>query len=442
MRVYEFAKEKDISSKEVLDVLEKGGYKLASHMSVVPEEGVVYLKKAFSAKKEKPVSSVKKAVVVEKKIEDKKIEIKQEKPVVKTFESARPRRFNRFEKKEIKQISIEQPMPLFEVAKKMGKSDGDLIYVLLKSGSACNRNFVLPVETIKTLGLSFGIQVDVLDTSGSVEKFLSTSANGITRWPIVVVMGHVDHGKTTLLDYLRNKNVAEKEKGGITQHLGAYEVDSKHGKIVFLDTPGHEAFSYLRSRGSRVTDIAILIVAAEDGVKPQTVEAIKHAKDSGVPIIVAINKIDKLSKTELASALQNVYRELADNNVLVEDWGGEVISIPISAQTGAGVNELLEMIVLQSEMLDLKADPKAPAQAFVLESNLEKGLGPVATVICLEGTLKRGDYFSCGNSTGKVRVLINSAGDRINQAGPAVPVTVVGFDNFAEMGGWLGNVAL
>ena len=328
-------------------------------------------------------------------------------------------------------------MPLFEVAKKMGKSDGDLIYVLLKSGSACNRNFVLPIETIKTLGLSFGIQVDVLDSSGSVEKFLSTSANGITRWPIVVVMGHVDHGKTTLLDYLRNKNVAEKEKGGITQHLGAYEVDSKHGKIVFLDTPGHEAFSYLRSRGSRVTDIAILIVAAEDGVKPQTVEAIKHAKDSGVPIIVAINKIDKLSKTELASALQNVYRELADNNVLVEDWGGEVISIPISAQTGAGVNELLEMIVLQSEMLDLKADPKAPAQAFVLESNLEKGLGPVATVICLEGTLKRGDYFSCGNSTGKVRVLINSAGDRINQAGPAVPVTVVGFDNFAEMGGWL-----
>lgn len=437
MRVYEFAKEKDVSSKEVLDLLEKGGYKLASHMSVVPEEGVVYLKKAFSVKKEKSSPVAKKAAVAEKIVEVKIGEVGAKKSFVKTFESARPRRFNRYEKKEITRIAVEHPMPLFEVAKKMGKSDGDLIYILLKSGMACNRTFVLPVETIKSLGASFGIQVDVLEKKESITKFLSTSADSITRWPIVVVMGHVDHGKTTLLDYLRNKNTAEKEKGGITQHLGAYEVDSKHGKIVFLDTPGHEAFSYMRSRGARVTDIAVLIVAVEDGVKPQTVEAIKLAKDSGVPLIVAINKIDKLSKDELASALQTVYRELADNDILVEEWGGDIISVPISAKTGAGVNELLEMIVLQSEMLDLKANPKAPAQAFVLESNIKKGLGPVATVICLEGTLKRGDYFSCGDSAGRVRVLINSRGLRINQVGPSIPVTVVGFDNFAEMGGWL-----
>ncbi len=435
MRVYEFAKEKDISSKDVLDLLEKGGYQVASHMSVVPEEGVDYLKKAFSGKKEKPtVVSEKKVVTKQPEV---KPEVKEEKPMGRSFDASRARRFNRHEKKDVKQISVEKPMPLFEVAKLMNKTDGDLIYALLKTGKACNRNQILPFDAINALGSVFGIQVDINEESDSVDKYLSVSASGVTRWPIVVVMGHVDHGKTTLLDFLRKKNTVEKEKGGITQHLGAYEVNSKHGKIVFLDTPGHEAFSFLRSRGAKVTDIAILIIAAEDGVKPQTVEAIKHAQKSGVPMIVAINKIDKLSKSELDSALQAVYRELADNNVLVEDWGGEIISVPISAQTGAGVDELLEMIVLQSEMLDLKADPNASAQAFVLESNVEKGFGPVATVIPLEGSLKRGDYFVCGNSTGKVRVLINSDGDRINKAGPSVPVTVVGFDNFAEIGGWL-----
>ncbi|MBD3273124.1 translation initiation factor IF-2, partial [Candidatus Dependentiae bacterium] len=326
-------------------------------------------------------------------------------------------------------------------AKVMGKSEGDLIFVLLKNGMACNRNYVLPVDIIKSLGMNFGIQVEVLEQEESVDKFLSASAKGVSRWPIVVVMGHVDHGKTTLLDFLRRKNTVAKEKGGITQHLGAYEVDSKHGKIVFLDTPGHEAFSYLRSRGARVTDIAVLIIAAEDGVKPQTVEAIKHAKKSDVPLIVAINKIDKITEDKRPAVLQTIYRELAENDVLVEDWGGEIISVPISAKTGTGVDELLEMIVLQSEMMDLKSDPKVPAKAFVLESNLEKGLGPVATVVCLEGTLKKGDYFVCGNVTGKVRLLINSLGKRINEAGPSVPVKVVGFDSFAEIGGWLTVVS-
>ncbi|MFH1461946.1 MAG: translation initiation factor IF-2 [bacterium] len=453
MRVYEFAKEKGLFSKDILDLLEKGGYEVASHMSVLPEKAIDYLNGILSPQKAKSTddlevvqikqSVVKKKSVLEKKplennVEEIKINIK---PVSNIFKNTKIQRSNRFESKPIAEISVFNPLPLFEVAQMMGKTDGDLIFVLLKQGMACNRNHMLDLDIIKSLGESFGIVVNIKKSDDFLDKFLSASAKGVNRWPIVVVMGHVDHGKTTLLDFLRKKNTAAKEKGGITQHLGAYEVDSKHGKIVFLDTPGHEAFSYLRSRGAKVTDIAILVIAVEDGVKPQTVEAIKHAKLSGVPIIVAINKTDKIPKDKLPPMLQTIYRELAEKEVLVEEWGGDVVVIPISALLGTGVDELLEMVVLQSQMMELKADPDAPVKAFILESNLEKGFGPVATVIPLEGTLKKGDYFICGSSTGKVRLLINSSGDKINQAGPAIPVKVVGFDNFVEIGGWLDVVS-
>jgi len=247
-------------------------------------------------------------------------------------------------------------------------------------------------------------------------------------------MGHVDHGKTTLLDFIRKKRVAATEAGGITQHISAWEVDSKHGKIVFLDTPGHEAFSYLRQRGASVTDLVVLVVAADDGIKPQTVEAIEHAKNSGVPIIVAINKIDKVPTT---APIETIKRQLAERDLLPEEWGGNTVIIPISAKTGQGVDELLEMIVLQSELMELKADIAKPAKAFVLESHFQKGYGSVSTVICAEGTLHQGDYFICGKTTGKVRILINSSGKRIESAGPSLPVMVVGFDAFPEMGEWL-----
>lgn len=453
MRVYEFAKEKGLSSKEVLDLLEKGGYEVASHMSVLPEKSVDYLNGVLSPQKTKSkddleVVKIKQSVVkkdselakkpLEKNVEQIKINTN---PISNVFKNTRFQKVSRFENKPITEITVSAPLPLFEVAQMMGKSDGDLIFVLLKKGMACNRTHMLDLSIIKSLGESFSIDVNIKKADDLLDKFLSASAKGVNRWPIVVVMGHVDHGKTTLLDYLRKKNTAAGEKGGITQHLGAYEVDSKHGKIVFLDTPGHEAFSYLRSRGARVTDIAILVVAAEDGIKPQTVEAIKHAKLSGVPIIVAINKIDKISPDKLPALLQTIYRELAEKDVLVEEWGGDVVALPISALLGTGVDELLEMVVLQSQMMELKADPDAPVKAFILESNLERGFGPIATVIPLEGTLKKGDYFVCGNSTGKVRLLINSSGDRIEQAGPSIPVKVVGFDNFAEIGGWLNVVS-
>ena len=300
-----------------------------------------------------------------------------------------------------------------------------------------NRNNILSVDTIVDLGKLFDIAVHSPEEEGRDERRKEiTTAVGKTkeRWPIVVVMGHVDHGKTTLLDYLRKMNTAAKEKGGITQHLSAYEVPSSHGNITFLDTPGHEAFSYMRKRGARITDIAVLVVAIDDGVKPQTIEALKHAKQAEVPIIVAINKIDKISSP---AALETIKRQLAEHDLLPEDWGGETICVPISAKTGQGVEELLEMIVLQSHMMEIKARVDVPAKAFVLETQLERGFGPVATVIPLEGTLKQGDFFICGAARGKVRLLIDSAGKRIKQSGPSVPVQVVGFDSFTHLGDWL-----
>ena len=479
MRVYEFAKKHDVSSKEVLDLLKKGGFELASHMTVVPEDGVVYLEKNFSKTKKvsvakkiekkittkkvvkakvedapkataktitKPIEKETKAVTSEKKVAVAPVQKKEAtKEYVKPLEKTPPKTYTRpgrhapQVRREITEMTIENNMPLFEVADLMGKSSGDLILALLKKGMVCNINYLLPVDVISSLGEQFGISVIIQEAKESSyeEEFLKKSKKGETRWPIVVVMGHVDHGKTTLLDFIRKMNTVAKEKGGITQHLGAYEVNSSHGKIVFLDTPGHEAFSYIRSRGAKVTDIAVLIVAADDGVKPQTVEAIKHAKDAKVPIIVAINKIDKAG----SAAIQTVKRQLAEKDLVPEDWGGDIICVPISAKTGEGVEELLEMIVLQAQMMEIKASPSVSAKAFILESNLEKGHGPVATVICLEGTLKQGDYFICGAGTGKVRLLINSFGQKIAQAGPSIPVKVVGFDKFAEIGGWLKVVS-
>ncbi|MFA5075007.1 MAG: translation initiation factor IF-2 [Candidatus Babeliales bacterium] len=485
MRIYEIAKEKNISSKQIIDLLKKAGIKVSSHMSVVSPEGLAHIEKAFlpkqssskvssqqSDKEKKQLESmniekkeenklkkiIPENIDIEKKIDDlggittkredvsknilKKtftpVDKLKEKPKSDTFK----RRFNKFQygqqasqiQEPITEIKIDSPLPLFQVAEMMGKPAGDLILNLLKKGMACNRNYILSIDTIKSLGNQFGINVIFKDKNlpkEAAEISEKKTTYGLTRWPIVVVMGHVDHGKTTLLDFIRKQNTAAKEKGGITQHLGAYQVSSSHGDIVFLDTPGHEAFSFLRSRGTKITDIVILVVAVDDGVKPQTIEAIKHAKTANVPIIVAANKMDKI---ESSAHLQTLKRQLAEQGLMVEDWGGDIVCVPISAKTGMGVNELLEMVVLQAQMMDLKADSKLPARAFILESNIEKGYGPVATIICQDGSIKKGDFFICGNATGKVRLLINSFGEKINQAGPSIPVKVVGFDNFAEIG--------
>lgn len=338
-------------------------------------------------------------------------------------------------------IVLEKDLLVFEVAELLGKSTSEIILQLLKQGLVCGKNNLVPIDVISQLASLYEIDVTRKDQNSmssdgeSVRHAVADdSQTAVSRWPIVVVMGHVDHGKTTLLDFVRNMNVAGGEKGGITQHLGAYEVDSTHGKIVFLDTPGHEAFSYIRQRGTKITDIAVLVVAADDGVKPQTVEAIKHAQQANVPIVVAINKIDKVASS---TGLETIKRQLAQHGLMPEDWGGQTVCVPISAKTGEGVEELLEMIVLQSQLMELKGEPDVPARAFILESHQERGLGPVATVICAEGVIKVGDFFSCGQATGKVRLLVNSLGNRIQKAGPSIPVKVVGFDTFVSIGDWL-----
>lgn len=367
--------------------------------------------------------------------------------IQKPFAKKRRRRFKHkqfqasqkeLERAPITEIVLSKSLSVAETAQLLGKPVGEIILALLKKGMACNINHMVSVEVIQQLATAYGIKSSVATQEIAVVKKDATS-QGVIRWPIVVVMGHVDHGKTTLLDYVRKMNVAAGEKGGITQHLGAYEVDSAHGKIIFLDTPGHEAFSFIRERGSRITDIAVLIVAADDGIKPQTVEALEHAKSAGVPIIVAINKIDKVSST---AAIETIKRQLVKYDLMPEDWGGQTIVVPISAKTGVGVDELLEMIVLQSQMMELKADQNAQAKAFVLESRMEKGFGPVATVICTQGTLKQGDFFTCGSSTGKVRLLRNSFGQKITQALPSQPIQVIGFDNFASIGDYLTVVPM
>jgi len=449
MRVYEFAKKKKLSSKDVLAQLEKEGIKLASHMSVLTDEALQVLEK-----KPKEKTVLERKVAPEKKVAKPKIAVEQKKEAPKKIIKAvkkkpvvRPKPFiKRHAPKvpvNITEITVDKEMPLFVAAQLMGKPEGEVILALLRKGMVCNRNHLLGVEVISDLAHHFGIKVIV---SSKKEEFVEsrlaveevTAKGKKTRWPIVVVMGHVDHGKTTLLDYIRKMNTAAKERGGITQHLSAYEVDSVHGKVIFLDTPGHEAFSYMRKRGTSVTDMVVLIIAADDGVMPQTVEVINHAKSADVPIIVAINKVDKVDRD---SSIERVKRQLAQHDLLPEDWGGQIICVPISAKSGEGVEELLEMITLQSQMMELKADPKAAARGFILESKQEKGFGPVATVICLNGTIKIGDHFVCGSSVGKVRLLINSLGKRVLSAGPSIPVQVIGFDNFVSLGDWLTVVS-
>ncbi len=338
------------------------------------------------------------------------------------------------EKKAVTAVTVTGNMALFEVAELFGKQSSDLVLALLKKGQVCNRNHILLPDVIKSLGQQFNIAVTIPNASDKSSSVVARKASdkGQARWPVVVIMGHVDHGKTSLLDYIKKMNVAASEKGGITQHIRAWEAaTAQGGKVVFLDTPGHEAFSYMRQRGSSITDIAILVVAADDGIMPQTVEAINHAKAAGVPIIVAINKIDKVSSP---SAIETIKRQLAQHELMPSEWGGQTEIVQVSAKTGQGIDALLELIVLQAELMELKAERNVTPKAFVLESHVERGFGPVATVIVQEGTLKVGDFFICGGSTGKVRILVDSHEQRIKEAVPSTPVQVVGFDSFNNIG--------
>jgi translation initiation factor IF-2 len=330
-------------------------------------------------------------------------------------------------------IPLSEGATVKELADKLGIKANDLMkHLLMKKGLMLSINQPLGAELALEIAKELGIDAEVVSFEEAVEleAMERTGATGSTpRGPVITVMGHVDHGKTSLLDAIRETNVAGGEAGGITQHIGAYHVEKRGRKIVFLDTPGHEAFTMMRARGAKVTDIVILVVAADDGVMPQTKEAIDHARAAKVPLIVAINKIDKPNAN-----VERVRRELAENGVQVEQWGGEVVSVEVSATKKQGIDDLLDMILLTADILDLKASPEIGAKGVVLEAKKEAGRGIVATVLVQDGTLKIGDAFFSGATSGRVRAMTDERGKRINEAAPATPVQLTGFDDVPNAG--------
>jgi len=328
-------------------------------------------------------------------------------------------------------VQIGESVTVSEFAGMIGVKATELVKKLMMMGVMASVNQHIDAETAQLLGAEYDVEVETktVKEDDLLPQFEDDPEKMVPRPPIVTVMGHVDHGKTSLLDAIRQTKVADGEAGGITQHIGAYEVEHGRGKIVFLDTPGHEAFSGLRARGANVTDIVILIVAADDGVMPQTKEAIDHAKAAGVRMVVAINKVDKPNAN-----VEKVKTQLAEYNIISEEWGGDYQFEEISAKNRIGIDDLLERVLLESEMLELKADPDRPAEGVVIESKLDKQKGPVATVLVKKGTLKIGDAFVVGAQSGKVRAMFNYAGKSIKEAGPSIPVEIMGFSDVPESG--------
>ncbi|GGC11755.1 translation initiation factor IF-2 [Pseudoduganella buxea] len=333
----------------------------------------------------------------------------------------------------VKEVHVPETITVAELAHKMSVKASEVIKQLMKLGQMCTINQVLDQETamivVEEMGhKAFAAAEDdpeaLLADQGEHAHFESTS-----RAPVVTVMGHVDHGKTSLLDYIRRAKVASGEAGGITQHIGAYHVDTPRGMITFLDTPGHEAFTAMRARGAKATDIVILVVAADDGVMPQTKEAIAHAKAAGVPLVVAINKVDKPGGN-----VDRVTQELVAEGVVPEEYGGESPFVPVSAKTGQGIDALLENVLLQAEVLELKAPVEAPARGLVVEARLDKGRGPVATILVQSGTLKRGDVVLAGSSYGRVRAMLDENGKSVTEAGPSIPVEIQGLTEVPAAG--------
>ena len=337
-------------------------------------------------------------------------------------------------------VKIPDEISVGELASRMKKTGAEVVKCLMKNGIMASLSQIIDFDTASFVAEELGCKVEKEVVVTIEEKLIDdhqdTEEELKPRAPVVVVMGHVDHGKTSLLDYIRNAHVASGEAGGITQHIGAYQVQIKGKPITFLDTPGHEAFTSMRARGAMITDIAILVVAAEDGIKPQTVESINHAKAAGIPIIVAINKMDKPDANP-----ERIKEQLTKYDLLAEDWGGDTIVCPISAKTGMGVDNLLEMVALTAEVGELKANPNRAASGAVIEARLDKGRGPVATLLVQNGTLHQGDIIIAGTAVGRVRVMTNDRGERITEAGPSVPVEIAGMSEVPSAGDVFNAVA-
>lgn len=413
IRVYKLARELDKSSKELVEILKDLGVDISSHMSTVDDETAQLIRGMFS----------------EKEIEE---ESPQEKEKTKKTGGTKA-------KVEAKASSIKltTPITVKELSEEIDRPANNLIKTLMGLGVMATVNHPLDEDTLMMLADELGISIelekaeleDSRDDLRVGPEIIDKPEDLKLRPPIVTVMGHVDHGKTTLLDAIRKTRVAESEAGGITQHIGAYQVEVNSKKITFIDTPGHEAFTAMRARGAQITDITILVVAADDGVMPQTVEAINHAKAADIPIIVAINKIDKPNAQP-----ERVMQELTEHGLVPEDWGGDTICVPISALKEENLDELLEMVLLVAELEELKANPNRLAEGVVIESKLDKGRGPVATLLVKNGTLHIGDALLAGTVSGRVRAMIDDQGNRVKEALPSTPVEVLGFSDVPAAG--------
>jgi translation initiation factor IF-2 len=331
-----------------------------------------------------------------------------------------------------REITVAEGVTVKELSEKLGVKANLVIKKLVEKKIFATINQTLDVKLAEELARDFGASTNKVsyeeESTQDVELGEDTK-DLVRRAPVVTIMGHVDHGKTSLLDSIRETNVAGREAGGITQHIGAYQIQKNDRKIVFIDTPGHQAFTRMRARGAKVTDIVVLVVSADDGVMPQTLEAIDHARAAGVPILVAINKIDKPGAQP-----ERVKQQLADRGLLAEDWGGDVVMVPVSAKTGQNLDLLLEMILLVADLQDLKANPNRPAVGTVLEAKLDKGRGPVATMLVRNGTLQVGDFFICGALFSKVRAMFDDRGNPVKEAEPSMPVEVIGLESLPEVG--------
>ena len=332
----------------------------------------------------------------------------------------------------VRDVQIGETISVGDLANQMSVKAAEIIKFMFKLGTPATINQVLDQETAQLVAEELGHKVTLVSDTAledSLAESLKFEGETFSRAPVVTVMGHVDHGKTSLLDYIRRAKVAAGEAGGITQHIGAYHVETERGMVTFLDTPGHAAFTAMRARGAKATDIVILVVAADDGVMPQTIEAVQHAKAAGVPLVVAVNKIDKPG-----ADLDRIRSELSVHGVTSEEWGGDTPFVSVSAKVGTGVDELLEAVLLQAEVLELKATPSAPGRGVVVESRLDKGRGPVATVLVQDGTLRQGDMVLVGSNYGRVRAMLDENGKPIKEAGPSIPVEILGLDGTPDAG--------
>ncbi len=470
VRVYEYAKQYNISSKDVIAKLKEMNVEVSNHMTTLEEDAIKKLDSVYNKKNEenKPKTPAQKAAakniadeyekesdeMAEKgKVNQSVKNTKDNKPGFnkpKTNNNNNKNRNNnnrkgkqnaapaappapKKEKELPEKITFSESLTVAELAKKLHREPSEIIKKLFLLGVMATINQELDKDAIELICTDYGVEVEEeikIDTTDLEVYFADDEdADLIERPSVVTIMGHVDHGKTTLLDSIRNTKVTAGEAGGITQHIGAYQIEENGKKITFLDTPGHAAFTTMRARGAKITDITILVVAADDGVMPQTVEAINHAKAAEVPIIVAVNKMDKPTANP-----DRVMQELTEHGLVPEAWGGETIFVPLSALTGEGIDSLLEMILLVGEVEEYKANPSRNAVGTVIEAELDKGKGSVATLLVQNGTLRVGDPIVVGNTFGRVRAMVNDLGRRVKSAGPSTPVEITGLNEVPQAG--------